>query len=79
MTRIASDYRFDGCIRCTTEKGGVGTYEKRHHMDIWGYTKTFGEIQMSDMPIHITNNNEAWRKKIGEITQNAEYDIIPKN
>jgi hypothetical protein len=78
MFEVANDFRFDGGIRCTTNRGGIGTYEKRNHMDIWGCTKTFGEIKMSDIPIFITNNNEAWRKKIDNITQNAVYDIVIK-
>jgi hypothetical protein len=78
MSDTANNFRFDGCIRCTTKRGGVGTYERRHHMDICGYTKTFGEIEMPDMPIRITNNKEAWRSKIDSITKNAEYDIIVK-
>jgi hypothetical protein len=79
MSEVANDFRFDGGIRCTTNRGGIGTYEKRNHMDIWGNTKTFGEIKMPDMPIYINNNNEAWRRKIDKITQNAEYDIVLKN
>jgi hypothetical protein len=78
MTEVANDFRLDGCIRCTTNRGGVGTYEKRNHMDIWGYTKTFGEIQISDIPIKITNNNAVWKRKIDNITQNAVYDIFVK-
>jgi hypothetical protein len=67
-------------IRTTTNfnNGIQGIFEQRGGQ-IAGFTYTFGIIKIDPLIIVTVNNNEAWRKKIGEITQNAEYDIIPKN
>lgn len=44
-------------------------------------TQTFGlvKFEYKDEPfIRVIDNSEKWRRKIGSITSNAEYDIVER-
>lgn len=80
MIRVM-DYRLDGCIRATTTKGNIGTYQGRNEFEIFGYTKTFGEVRFErgGIPIGIVDNSEKWRKKINSMIVNADFVIEVKH
>jgi hypothetical protein len=65
-------------ITTTFNSGRPGIYEQRGQQ-FAAFTYTFGDIKIDPLVIVTVNNNAAWRLKIDKITQNAEYDIIPKN